>query len=212
MEITTTVYLVRHGQTTANVTNTIQGQSDVPLDDTGVRQAELVGARLRSWEFDMIFSSDLSRAAVTASAIAGDRPIVYNRDLREWDLGDWVGMTLQESAEKYPEEMARYRSGAMDAEVPGGESRQQFHDRAEKVMNDIITNCAGKTVLCVTHGGLLRAIFKNIIGSTAYYPRLIRTDNTCLCGFKYFHDSCQWQLLLWNDTSHLAARALSSGW
>ena len=83
MDLTTTIYLVRHGETEANVTNTLQGQSDVPLNANGVEQAQLAGRRLRSKPFDVIWSSDLSRAAVTAREIAGERTITYTPLLRE---------------------------------------------------------------------------------------------------------------------------------
>ena len=63
MEAITTLYLVRHGETAANVTATLQGQSDVPLNENGLEQARLVGKRLRNTPFDAIWSSDLSRAA-----------------------------------------------------------------------------------------------------------------------------------------------------
>ena len=120
MDLTTTIYLVRHGETEANVTNTLQGQSDVPLNAKGVEQAQRAGRRLRSKPFDIIWSSDLSRAAVTAREIAGEREITYTPLLREWDLGDWVGSTWSEITEKYPEEAKEFKAGTLDAVVPGG--------------------------------------------------------------------------------------------
>ena len=209
---TTTIYLVRHGQTAANATNTIQGQSDVPLDETGLLQAELVGKRLRKQHFDVIFSSDLSRAAVTAGSIADGREVIFDRNLREWDLGDWVGLTFDEIKEKFPAEAADFTSGSMDAGVSGGESRRQFHDRAGSVMENIISLYPGKTVLCVTHGGVLRAIFRNIMCDPECHVRMIRTDNTCICCIKYFHTSGKWQIVTWNDTAHLEGMTLSTGW
>lgn len=211
MEQTTTIYLVRHGETEANVTNTIQGQSDVPLNENGRLQARLAGERFGKMPFDVILSSDLSRAAVTARAIGGDREIIYTPELREWDLGAWVGMTLAECAEKYPQEMTDFRSGSLEAQVPEGESRREFFARAERVLQGIISAHPGKTVLCVTHGGVLRAMF-NVIFGTSAASRMIRTDNTCFCGFRYYHDRGQWQLLCWNDTAHLEGKALSGGW
>ena len=211
MENTTTIYLVRHGQTAANAGNVIQGQSDVPLDENGIQQAKLVGERLRKQHFDVILSSDLSRAKVTAAEIAGGREVIYDPELREWDLGDWVGFNLDQIKEKFPEAMAAFQSGDPEAKVPGGESRREFHDRAARVTDRILTAYPGKTVLCVSHGGLLRAIFKNITGISAH-SKMIRTDNTCFCGFRYFHSSLQWQLLFWNDISHLEGRASHGGW
>ena len=138
MENKTTIYLIRHGETDANVTNTIQGQSDVPLNGKGLHQAELAGARLRKKHFDAIVSSDLSRAAVTAQTIAEGRPVELTPLLREWDLGDWVGLSWDEIAEKFPEESAMFKSGNPDALVPGGESRREFYARAAKIRERII--------------------------------------------------------------------------
>ena len=211
MENKTTIYLVRHGETEANVTNTIQGQSDVPLNKNGLYQAELAAARFGKMHFDVILSSDLSRAAVTARKIAGERPVTFTPELREWDLGHWQGMTFEQAAEKFPEEVAAFRSGDPDAVISGGESRRVFHERADRIIRYIISKYPGKTLLCVTHGGLLRAVFKNITGITCH-SKMIRTDNTCFCGFTFSHDSQQWQMLCWNDTAHLEGKALNGGW
>lgn len=205
----TTIYLVRHGETAANVTGTLQGQSDVLLNENGIKQARLAGARLREKHFDVILSSDLSRAAVTAKEIAGGREIFYTPLLREWDLGDWVGFTWEQIREKFPREVELFSSGAMDSPVPGGESRRDFYERAEKVLQWLIREYTGKEILCVSHGGLLRAIFAITAESSSLK---IRTDNTCFCCLKYFHDSSSWQLVFWNDTAHLEGGALSSGW
>ena len=210
MDLTTTIYLVRHGETEANVTNTLQGQSDVPLNANGVEQAQLAGRRLRSKPFDIIWSSDLSRAAVTAREIAGERTITYTPLLREWDLGDWVGLNWSEIAEKYPEEAKEFNAGTPDAVIPGGETRRQFYDRAQKVLDTLTETFPGKTILCVSHGGVLRAMF-----NTLFQPQgkqRIRTDNTCICCVRYSHANNSWTLVTWNDTAHLDAEALSSGW
>lgn len=211
MELYTTLYLVRHGETEANVTNTLQGQSDVLLNENGLRQAQLVGKRLREKPFDVIWSSDLSRAAVTAKEIAGEREVRFTPLLREWDLGEWVGLTWSQVAEKFPEEAEQFSSGDPDAEVSGGESRRRFHERAAKVLQWVTEEYAGKSVLCVSHGGLLRAVFQAASG-VQLNSHFLRTDNTCVCCFRYAHASGKWQLVLWNDTSHLDSQALSSGW
>ena len=211
MDQYTTLYLVRHGETEANVTNTLQGQSDVLLNETGLRQAQLVGKRLREKPFDEIWSSDLSRAAVTAREIAGTREVKYSALLREWDLGEWVGLSWSDIAEKYPEESRQFSSGDPEALVPGGESRRQFYDRAAQVLQWITRDFCGKTVLCVSHGGLLRAIFY-AAAESGFHGNFLRTDNTCVCCLKYAHASGKWQLVCWNDTSHLDSQALSSGW
>ena len=210
MEETTVIYLVRHGETTANAANTLQGQSDGPLNEKGLHQAELAGARLRKKHFDAIVSSDLSRAAVTAQTIAEGRPVELTPLLREWDLGDWVGLSWDEIAEKFPEESAMFKSGNPDALVPGGESRREFYARAAKIVQWLCDEYKGKEVLCVSHGGILRAIFQVIAGGSSSLS--VKTDNTCICCIKYFHTSGKWQIVTWNDTAHLEGMTLSTGW
>ena len=210
MEESTLIYLVRHGETTANAANTLQGQSDVPLNEKGLQQAEQVGARLRKKHFDAILSSDLSRAAVTARVIAGGRPVEHTPLLREWDLGKWVGLSWEQVAEAFPEEAAMFKSGDPDALVSGGESRREFHARAAKILQWLCEEYKGKEVLCVSHGGVIRAIFQVIMGSSASCS--VRTDNTCICCIKYFHSSGKWQIITWNDTAHLEGMTLSTGW
>ncbi|MBO5790887.1 MAG: histidine phosphatase family protein [Lentisphaeria bacterium] len=211
MEESTLIYLVRHGETTANAANTLQGQSDVPLNEKGLHQAELVGARLRKKHFDAIVSSDLSRAALTACAIADGRPVEYTPLLREWDLGEWVGLSWDEVAEKFPGEAAMFKSGNPDALVSGGESRREFHARAAKIVQWLCDEYKGKEVLCVSHGGIIRAIFQVISGAGVSVPS-VRTDNTCICCIRYFHTSGKWQIVTWNDTAHLEGMTLSTGW
>ncbi|MBR1953244.1 MAG: histidine phosphatase family protein, partial [Lentisphaeria bacterium] len=99
----TTVCFVRHGETEANVTDRLQGQSDTPLNAQGLAQADLVAERLKDEPFDIIFSSDLSRALVTAEKIAAGRPVIPVKELREWHFGRWQGMLLQEILRDYPE-------------------------------------------------------------------------------------------------------------
>ena len=100
----TTIYFVRHGQTAANATGVIQGQTDVLLDETGLAQAKLVGARLKKHHFDAIYSSDLTRAMVTAREIADGREIIATPQLREWHLGHWQSKNIEQIKIDYPEE------------------------------------------------------------------------------------------------------------
>ena len=202
MEVTTTIYLVRHGQTEANQTGVFQGHADVPLDPAGLEQARLAGERLRRVPFDAILSSDLSRAAVTACAIAGERPVLLRKELREWDLGHWVGLTFAQVAERFPEEYRNFKDGGSEGAIEGGESRVQFNARAARVLRALADEFAGKTILCVTHGGVLKAMFKAAAGFTPH-GRFLRTDNAGLSCLRCFNDTGLWQVVAWNDCAHL---------
>ncbi|MBO7152699.1 MAG: histidine phosphatase family protein [Lentisphaeria bacterium] len=207
-----TVYMVRHGETEANVIDMIQGQSDVPLNERGVAQAELVGARLRNKPFDAIYSSDLSRAAVTARAIAGEREINYTPELREWHFGAWQGKLIAEIAETRPEEYRMFRSNSSDFAPHGGESVRQFRDRAANFLKELAARHPSGDICCVTHGGFLRMVLLNVMNMEKY-PAKARTDNTSISCFRSIDGGASWQLILWNDASHLADNCVaSSGW
>lgn len=197
----TTVFFVRHGETDANLYNKIQGQTDVPLNESGLKQAELIGKRLKNTTFDFIYSSDLSRAAVTARNIAGTREVIYTEQLREWNLGHWQGKYIKDIAQQHPEEYALFKARDTSFRPANGESTIELSIRAKNFMKQIAEKHEGKTVLCVSHGGFLRAVLFNIMNSDKY-PNS-RTDNTALFCFCTSDCGNTWQLVTWNDTNHL---------
>ena len=208
--MTTAVCFVRHGETEANVTDRLQGQSDVPLNALGLVQAETVAKRLKDEEFDVIYSSDLSRAFATAEKIAAGRPVIASTELREWFFGDWQGMTLQEITARYPEEFGLFKQGSLDFVPPGGESSREFLDRAGRFMQMLAEKHAGKRILCVSHGGFIKQILKFVLRIQTF-DRLPACENTAVSRFAT-QDGIRWQLVQWNDASHLKTFNRSTGW
>ena len=96
------VTVVRHGQTVANETNTIQCQSDTALKPLGIKQAHCVAKRLQGVAFAAVYSSDLSRAMDTARIIAPEQALIPTPALREWNLGALHGISAQEVRERFP--------------------------------------------------------------------------------------------------------------
>ena len=205
----TTVYFVRHGQTTANATATIQGQTDTLLDEVGLKQAELVGARLKNFPFDVIYSSDLSRAMVTAGKIAGDRTIIRTPRLREWSLGHWQGLTISEIKSSFPDEYNRFVADSPDFHPENGESSREFQQRAGDFMQYLAANHPGKKILCVSHGGFMVKVLKHVLQCEKFKKRP-RMDNTCIAVFSTADNGESWQLITWNDTAHLESEALDN--
>ena len=197
----TTIFFVRHGETDANLYNKIQGQTDVPLNESGLKQAELIGKRLKDVHFDFIYSSDLSRAAVTAKNIAGEREVILTQELREWNLGAWQGKYLSDIAVEFAEEYNLFKTRSASFSPTDGESVKEFRIRAKKFMDYIVKTHPGKTVLCVSHGGFLRSVLANAMNLDCY-PEA-RTDNTSISCFRTLNNGESWQLVSWNDTSHL---------
>lgn len=157
----TTLHLIRHGQTDWNLAGRYQGQADVPLNDCGRAQASLLAARLAGARFDAIFSSDLSRALETARALAAltGLPVHTDRRLREIHQGEWEGMLIHDIRDGYPERFARAQVDPLLPRAPGGESVGQVAGRMSSAADEIARAHPGGTVLLVSHGLAIAALY-----------------------------------------------------
>jgi probable phosphoglycerate mutase len=152
--------LWRHGQTTWNLEHRYQGQTDIPLDDTGVAQAEQAARRLATLRPDALFSSDLSRAQQTAAPLAKltGLPVMLDKDLRERYGGDWEGLSDQEIRERYPTERATWNP-------PNGEPTPVIAERVAGVLTRIAdTLDEGQLAIAVGHGAALRIGMERLLG------------------------------------------------
>jgi probable phosphoglycerate mutase len=126
----TRLVLVRHGETDWNAEGRYQGQSDVPLNATGMAQAKALALRLSGERLDAIYTSDLARAAQTAEALAAETGAPIHREprLREIDQGEWEGLLLTEIQARYAEEFRRRRLDPLGTRPPGGETVGQVRE------------------------------------------------------------------------------------
>jgi glucosyl-3-phosphoglycerate phosphatase len=157
--------LWRHGQTVWNAERRFQGQSDVPLDQTGQAQAERAARLLAGLRPDMIVSSDLSRAASTAAPLARltGLDVILDKDLRERHGGCWEGLTDAEIRERYPQAHATWTP-------PDGEATTAVADRVAAALQRIaaavaeqVTDPDGLAVV-VSHGAALRLGMSRLLG------------------------------------------------
>ena len=144
--------LWRHGQTLWNVEGRFQGQTDIPLDETGVQQAENAARRLAALQPGAIISSDLGRATATATPLARltGLTVITDKDLRERHGGAWEGLTDKDIRQRYPAEHASWLP-------PAGESSAAVAERAGAALArsaDGMT--AGTLAVVVSHGAALR--------------------------------------------------------
>ncbi|HUW11946.1 MAG TPA: histidine phosphatase family protein [Anaerolineae bacterium] len=164
-DLATIVILVRHGQSTWNAAGRWQGQGDPPLSDVGREQARVVAQRLRGEPIAALYASDLRRAAETAEIIGqtiGLRPQLDPR-LRELDVGGWSGMTIEEIAERFPEQYRAWRNYE-DVRPGGGEMFREMRQRAAAALEQIAGAHPGRTVCLVTHGGIVYALRGHALG------------------------------------------------
>ena len=194
--------LIRHGQTTANLAGTLQGQLETELDAVGVRQAHAAAAFLRGKRFDHIFTSDLKRAADTAVILGAalSAPVTQTAFLREWDLGDLQGMALADAAARYPEVQKAFHFPMTDCVVPGGESLKEFSGRIARGMEELARRHDGEKLLLVTHAGVLRNVFLLVAGNNPH-AMLPATNNASCCRLLWKEGF--WRLCSWNETAYL---------
>lgn len=199
--------LVRHGQTVWNVEARIQGHRDSALTETGVRQAHAIAERLVSERFDALVASDLGRAQDTARAIA-DRTghdVVTDPRLRERNYGAAEGLTYGELDVQFPDVFSKVRPVDPDFEVPGGETRRQFHDRVKGAFEALAREQAGRRVAVVCHGGVLAMLYRIIHGLGIEAPHPIPIVNASYNGLAFANGA--WTVEAWGDTAHLGAVA-----
>ncbi len=188
----TTICLVRHGETDWNFTRRYQGWSDIPLNDLGLEQADTVARAIAGEQWDAIVSSPLARARKTAEATAtalGIERIEKDADLRERGYGEAEGLTLQEREAKWA-----------GTEWPGLESWDVMADRAMSALDRIVERYAGKRVLVVCHGGLINAVLTRVSGGEhgTGITIILNTARTTLV-----HDGEGWTVETVTDASHL---------
>lgn len=146
--------LVRHGQTDWNLARRFQGQTDIPLNNTGIDQAHKLASKLVEDRFDAIYSSDLSRASQTAAIIAETLGLSFIEDarLREICKGVFEGLAYDEVKEKYPLDLQRDHDDPVYSRTPGAETVAEVAERVRAAANDITNLHPYGRILLVSHG------------------------------------------------------------
>ena len=144
------IYIIRHGQTAKNKENLLQGRSDVPLNDNGVRQAEAAADWLRAQgvHFDAVFTSPLTRAVETAKIIAPGAPLTVEERLIEMDYGPYEGMDLTKPAP----EILKFFSDFVHNPAPDGmEPLSAVTARLGEFLEEIREQAERENILLSTH-------------------------------------------------------------
>jgi broad specificity phosphatase PhoE len=150
----TTIVLVRHGETDWNRERRYQGHADTPLNDEGRRQALELADALRDEALSTVYTSPLRRASETAQIVADELGLEAHalEALREIDVGDWQGLTVDEVQVRYPEQLQE----AWHSGWPNGETHAELDARVLPALLEIGRRHPGERVLGVTHAGPIR--------------------------------------------------------
>lgn len=200
----TALYLIRHGQTEANVLQQLVGSTDVPLDTVGLAQAERVAARMANVPLDALLCSPLQRALTTARAI-GDRLGIEPHPVEalvEIDFGKLEGLTLDHILEEHPELAQRLADlDDLDVEWPGGETRRGFHARVLAAFLAILEEYSRHHVAVVAHGGVIGSFLAQLEGGQPNDFLRYAISNCSVTHLVVTPD--QTHVHCWNDVSHL---------
>jgi alpha-ribazole phosphatase len=197
------IVLVRHGETDWNAGEVFRGRADIDLNETGVRQAELLGEYLSRDKIEFVYSSPLKRAVQTAEAIAAHHKLKVNAvsNLIDIDFGEWQGMPLKEVKEKYPEIYRDWEDTPEQVKIPGGESLEEVRSRAMPFVEDAVMRCGEGRIVLVTHRVVCKVLICALLGIDNSHFFKIKIDT---CGFTRFDcGGGRLVLTMHNDTSFL---------
>lgn len=152
----TRLYLVRHGETEWSRDHKHTSHTDIPLTETGVRQSSEAGRRLAGHEFAPVLTSPMQRALRTCELAGLRGRAEITDDLKEWDYGDYEGLTTREIRKQVPH-WTLWTHG-----VPNGESAAQITRRVDRVVERVASNKG--TAVLFAHGHILRALGARWIG------------------------------------------------
>jgi broad specificity phosphatase PhoE len=198
----TEIILARHGETEWNVGEIFRGRIDVELNETGIKQAELLAKYLSDINIEAIYSSPLQRALDTAKAIARYHKleIGLSRGLLDFDFGQWQGLSRQEVMAKYGEVYADWLNHPERLKMPGGESLDDVKQRAMLVVDEVIAKHKG-TVVLVSHRVVNKVLICALLGLDNSHFWNIKLDTCGVTTFTY--ENGRFVLTQHNDTSFL---------
>lgn len=191
------VYLARHGETAWSLTGQHTGLTDLPLTERGERNARSLKERLIGLKFAKVFTSPLQRAARTCELAGFGDVAETDRDLLEWNYGDYEGRRSDEIHATRPD-WRLFRDGC-----PGGESPEQVGARVDSALKRV--QDVGGDVLLFSSGHFLRVLASRWLGLEPAAGRYLLLSTASLSVLGYEHDRSQPVIQLWNDTRHVGA-------
>ena len=198
----TEIILARHGETEWNVGEIFRGRIDIELNETGIKQAQLLAEYLSGVKIEAICSSPLKRALTTAQMIADyhQLDVQIAPGLIDLNYGKWQGLPHQEVKDKYKKLYTEWINSPHQITIPEGESLNDVRQRAISVVDEVTAKYEG-TVALVSHRVVNKVLICALLGLDNSHFWNIRQDT---CGITTFtHENEQFILTKHNDTSYL---------
>jgi broad specificity phosphatase PhoE len=189
------VHLARHGETEWTITGQHTGLTDLPLTERGECNARLLGERLSGMKFTRVLTSPLRRAVRTCELAGFGSVAEIDRDLVEWDYGDYEGRLTVDILRERPD-WELFRDGC-----PGGESPEQVAARADRIVNRV--RAVSEDVLLFSSGHFLRVLATRWIGIEPINAGSLMLNTASLSALGYENGLSKPAIRLWNDTNHV---------
>jgi broad specificity phosphatase PhoE len=203
----TSILLIRHGQSQGNAEQRFGGHTATPLSELGRRQAEATAQALASEGVTAIYASDLVRAVETAEPLARltGLPLTQTGAFRERSVGQMEGLTFEAAAEKFPDEYAALLRRDFEHVLVGGESYRQLLERAARALDEIIAANRGGHIAIFTHTGTACILTLHLLGALDAPELRPVWFSTANCGINRFSLRADGflRVVALNDTRHL---------
>lgn len=157
--------LVRHGETDSNIRGSYLGWTDIALNETGIRQVQLLRDRLKGFNVDKIYASPLKRALQTAEIVNENYglDIVSVDGLKERNFGIWDDLTIDEMTKNYPTEYNDWVNDWIKYRIKDGESALEAYERTATFVDELIKRNDDGVFMLVTHLGTIRFILAHLL-------------------------------------------------
>lgn len=200
----TNLFIVRHGETEYNRVGRMQGRGiDEPLNETGRQQAKATAAYLKDFGIDLAVSSSLKRSKQTAQIVADcfQVSLLSYKELDEIDFGIFEGKYSHEIEGDLDTVHERWQKGEIHLAIEGGESPSQALSRVRSRMVSIIEEHAGKNILVVLHGRLIRILLSYWLGYGLERMQEIKHSNGSLNHLRW--NGKAFEIVCLHKTDHL---------
>ncbi len=177
-------WFMRHAESEGNRDRQMQGRQHSRLTKVGRDQAREAGHWLLGRGVTRVLASPLERAAETAAIVAAEAGLPAPEPLallEEIDIGMFTGLSIEQAAERHPVEHAAFQRSSWDA-VPGAETAERLYTRAMDLWGVLLARAVAgeRSILCVTHSGLLSWIIKTTVGHRSWMPLFSASGNCCV--------------------------------
>jgi len=201
--MSTTILLIRHGETAWNRGKIFRGVYDIPLNENGRIQASHLAKALASRRVDVAYSSPLSRARETAQIVLEPHGIgaIVHEGMKDFNYGKWTGLEDELVAGRWPEEHACWTATPHEIRPPDGDTLQEVFERSFRCVEEIAQKHAGQTIALFAHRVVNKLLVLGMLSLDLERFPFIRQDNCCINEFERTEKG--YVVIGLNDTNHI---------